>query len=165
MSGHGMASCATGAQSDNLRGQATRAPPGAQSDNLRGQAARAPPGAQSDNLRGQAARAPQAHNLIICVAKPRVSHPAHGISSQLTERANIQSATCLTTKAGCMRTVMLGSMACLADAKASEVACMAHIRRKFVDVQQSQGSVIAEEAIKRIAKLYGIEKQARGCCP
>ena len=28
--------------------------------------------------------------------------------------------------------------------KASEVACMAHIRRKFVDVQQSQGSAIAE---------------------
>jgi transposase len=39
-----------------------------------------------------------------------------------------------------------------------EVACMAHIRRKFVDVQQSQGSAIAEEAIKRIAELYGIEK-------
>ena len=51
------------------------------------------------------------------------------------------------------------------DAKASEVACMAHVRRKFVDVQQSQGSAIAEEAIKRIAMLYGIEKEARGCYP
>jgi len=49
--------------------------------------------------------------------------------------------------------------------KASEVACMAHIRRKFVDVQQSQGSAIAEEAIKRIAALYAIEKEARGCFP
>jgi transposase len=49
--------------------------------------------------------------------------------------------------------------------KASEVACMAHIRRKFVDVQHSQGSAIAEEAIKRIAKLYGIEKEARGHTP
>ncbi len=49
--------------------------------------------------------------------------------------------------------------------KASEVACMAHIRRKFVDVQQSQGSAIAEEAIKRIAKLYGIEKEGRGHSP
>lgn len=47
--------------------------------------------------------------------------------------------------------------------KASEMACMAHIRRKFVDVQQSQGSAIAEEAIKRIAGLYAIEKRARGC--
>ncbi len=51
------------------------------------------------------------------------------------------------------------------DAKACEVACMAHVRRKFVDVQQSQGSAIAEEAIKRIAMLYGIEKEARGCAP
>jgi hypothetical protein len=32
-----------------------------------------------------------------------------------------------------------------------EVACMAHIRRKFTDVYQSEGSIIAEEAIKRIA--------------
>jgi len=32
--------------------------------------------------------------------------------------------------------------------KASEMACMAHIRRKFVDVQQSQGSAIVEEAIR-----------------
>jgi transposase len=42
---------------------------------------------------------------------------------------------------------------------------MAHIRRKFVDLQQSQGSAIAEEAIKRIAKLYAIEKEARGLSP
>jgi transposase len=43
-----------------------------------------------------------------------------------------------------------------------EVACLAHIRRKFVDIVQSQASPIAEEAIKRIAGLYGVEKQARG---
>jgi transposase len=46
-----------------------------------------------------------------------------------------------------------------------EVACMAHIRRKFVDVHKSQGSAIAEEAIKRIADLYGIENLARGQPP
>ena len=39
------------------------------------------------------------------------------------------------------------------------------IRRKFVDVQQSQGSAIAEEAIKRISKLYAVEKLARGKSP
>ena len=39
---------------------------------------------------------------------------------------------------------------------------MAHIRRKFVDVQQSQGSAIAEEAIRHIAALYAIEKEGRG---
>ncbi len=46
-----------------------------------------------------------------------------------------------------------------------EVACMAHIRRKFADVHKTQGSAIAEEAIKRIAQLYGVEKTARGSPP
>lgn len=46
-----------------------------------------------------------------------------------------------------------------------EVACMAHIRRKFVDVFQSEGSEIAEEAIRRIASLYAIEKDAQGLAP
>ena len=51
------------------------------------------------------------------------------------------------------------------EGKATEVACMAHIRRKFVDVFAAQGSAIAEEAITRIAQLYGVEKQARGQSP
>lgn len=46
-----------------------------------------------------------------------------------------------------------------------EVACMAHIRRKFIDLFQSQASGIAEEAIRRIAGLYGIEKKARNQRP
>ncbi|WP_260003250.1 IS66 family transposase [Leisingera caerulea] len=46
-----------------------------------------------------------------------------------------------------------------------EVACMAHIRRKFVDVFQSQGLVVAEEAIRRTAELYAVEKDARGRPP
>ena len=49
--------------------------------------------------------------------------------------------------------------------KVTEVACMAHIRRKFVDVHKSQGSAIAEEAMKRIAQLYGVEKEVRGQPP
>ncbi len=49
--------------------------------------------------------------------------------------------------------------------KIHEVACMAHVRRKFVDVQKSQGSSIAEQAIRRIGELYAIEKQARGRPP
>ena len=43
-----------------------------------------------------------------------------------------------------------------------EVACMAHVRRKFVDVHKAQGSAIADEAIRRIADLYAFEKVARG---
>jgi hypothetical protein len=46
-----------------------------------------------------------------------------------------------------------------------EVACMAHVRRKFVDVFQAEGSVIAEEAIKRIAGLYAVEREGRGQPP
>ncbi len=42
---------------------------------------------------------------------------------------------------------------------------MAHVRRKFVDISQSQGSQIAEEAIRRIALLYAVEKAARGAPP
>ena len=48
---------------------------------------------------------------------------------------------------------------------ASEQACMAHIRRKFVDVFTAQGSSIAEEATLRIAALYAVEKEARGKPP
>jgi transposase len=46
-----------------------------------------------------------------------------------------------------------------------EVACMAHVRRKFVDAPRAQGSAIADEAIRRIAQLYAIEKEARGSPP
>ena len=46
-----------------------------------------------------------------------------------------------------------------------EVACMAHVRRKFVDVHKAQGSAIADEAIRRIAELYAVEKAARGLPP
>src|SRR6056297_993400 len=46
-----------------------------------------------------------------------------------------------------------------------EVACMAHVRRKFVDVHRAQESAIADEAIRRIAQLYAVEKEARGLPP
>jgi transposase len=46
-----------------------------------------------------------------------------------------------------------------------EVACMAHVRRKFVDVHRAQGSAIANEAIRHIAQLYAIEKEARRSPP
>jgi hypothetical protein len=49
--------------------------------------------------------------------------------------------------------------------KADEMACMAHVRRKFVDVFASQGNAIAEEAIRRIAELYTVGKEVRGTSP
>lgn len=45
--------------------------------------------------------------------------------------------------------------------RASEQACMVHVRRKFIDIYESEGSAIAEETIKRIAALYAVEKEAR----
>ncbi|MEZ5668910.1 MAG: IS66 family transposase [Alphaproteobacteria bacterium] len=49
--------------------------------------------------------------------------------------------------------------------RVTEVACMAHVRRKFVDVHQSQASAIAAEALERIAALYAVEAEARGRPP
>ena len=46
-----------------------------------------------------------------------------------------------------------------------EVAGMAHVRHKFACVHQAQGSAIADEAIRRIAELYAVEKVARGLPP
>ena len=51
------------------------------------------------------------------------------------------------------------------DGRITEVACMAHIRRKFFDVHASQGSAIAAEALERVAQLYAIEEAVRGQPP
>jgi hypothetical protein len=34
------------------------------------------------------------------------------------------------------------------------------MRRKYVDIHESEGSAIDEEAIKRIAALHAVEKEA-----
>jgi transposase len=46
-----------------------------------------------------------------------------------------------------------------------EVACWAHVRRKFFDVHQANGSTIAREALDRIGALYAIEAEIRGRPP
>jgi len=46
-----------------------------------------------------------------------------------------------------------------------EVACLAHIRRKFFDIHVAQGSGVAKEALERIAELYAIESSIRGDPP
>jgi transposase len=48
------------------------------------------------------------------------------------------------------------------EGKADEQACIVHVRRKFVDEFERTGAGIAEGAIKQIAKLYNVEKQAKG---
>lgn len=48
--------------------------------------------------------------------------------------------------------------------RASEQACMVHVRRKFVDVYEIEGSAIAEEAIKRtlieICRMTSVDPEA-----
>ena len=43
----------------------------------------------------------------------------------------------------------------------TELGCWVHVRRKFVEVARASGSVIAEEAVRRIGELYRIEALAR----
>ena len=53
----------------------------------------------------------------------------------------------------------------VADNAIIEVACLAHVRRKFFDVHEATGSSLAQEAITRIAALYAIEKEIKGKLP
>jgi hypothetical protein len=47
----------------------------------------------------------------------------------------------------------------------TELACLAHIRRKFFDLHAVNGSPVAEEALRRIARLYAIEQDTAGMAP
>jgi transposase len=46
-----------------------------------------------------------------------------------------------------------------------EAACWAHARRKHFEIFEATKSPIAEEALRRIGALYGIEEQIRGRLP
>ncbi|PAX06317.1 IS66 family transposase [Sphingomonas lenta] len=46
-----------------------------------------------------------------------------------------------------------------------EVACWAHVRRKFYDVYAATGSATAREALGRTAGLYAVEEDVRGRPP
>ena len=47
----------------------------------------------------------------------------------------------------------------------SEVACWAHVRRKFFDIHKTNGAPLAHEALLRIGALYAIEDEAHGLPP
>lgn len=53
----------------------------------------------------------------------------------------------------------------LYEAKVTEAACWAHVRRKFFDVHAATQSALAAEALRRIAELYAIEAAIRGETP
>lgn len=44
----------------------------------------------------------------------------------------------------------------------TEVACWAHVRRKFFDIQAANGSPLARQALEHIGRLYDIEAAIRG---
>lgn len=44
-------------------------------------------------------------------------------------------------------------------------ACWAHVRRKFYEIAEAQGSPLAQEALQRIGALYAIEAEIRGQLP
>jgi transposase len=50
-------------------------------------------------------------------------------------------------------------------APVTEVACWAHVRRKFFDEYKSNGSPIAKEALARIGELFDIERAISGKAP
>ncbi len=43
----------------------------------------------------------------------------------------------------------------------TELACLAHVRRKFFELHAANGSTIAAEALRRIAALYAVERAGR----
>ena len=51
------------------------------------------------------------------------------------------------------------------DGTIVEAACWAHARRKYYDLYELDRSPIAEEALRRIAALYAIEREIRGQTP
>jgi transposase len=51
------------------------------------------------------------------------------------------------------------------DARVTEVACWAHVRRKFFDVHKANGSGIAKLALEKIGELFDIERQIAGHTP
>ncbi len=50
-------------------------------------------------------------------------------------------------------------------AAVTEVACWAHVRRKFFDIHTANASPVAAEALRRISELYQIEEAVRGKPP
>jgi len=51
------------------------------------------------------------------------------------------------------------------SARVTEVGCWAHVRRKFFDVFDANGSPIAKEALDKIGELFEIERGIKGLPP
>jgi len=54
-----------------------------------------------------------------------------------------------------------GGYKALFGAQVTELACLAHCRRKFFDLHAAGGHPVAAEALRRVGELYAVEEQAR----
>lgn len=79
-----------------------------------------------------------------------------------TSRAGAHARTFLQQWRGHLMVDDYAGYKALFTAGPTELACLAHIRRKFFDVHAASGSPVAEEALRRIAELYAVEQQAAG---
>jgi transposase len=57
-----------------------------------------------------------------------------------------------------------GYKALFSSAGCTELACLAHARRKFFDLHQANQSTMAYEALQRISILYAIEAEGKEMC-
>jgi transposase len=78
-----------------------------------------------------------------------------------TSRSGEHARRVLGTYRGALMVDDYGGYKGLFAAGMTELGCWAHARRKFVDQHKASGSLIAKEAIERIAGLYRIEAEAK----
>ena len=53
----------------------------------------------------------------------------------------------------------------LGPAAVTEVACWAHVRRKFHDIHKATGSPVARQALEQIGALFAVERDIKGRPP
>jgi transposase len=80
------------------------------------------------------------------------------------DRKHVRPAEHLAGFSGTLQVDGYGAYADLAEAGNVKLAyCWAHVRRNFYEIQVATPAPIAAEALMRIATLYGIEDEIRGC--
>jgi len=92
-------------------------------------------------------------------------HRRSGLRTLPIARENIRSGHLREFRGTLQADAYAGFNQLYANGCIQEVACWAHVRRKFYDLQQAHASLVASEALQRIAALYGIEKEIRGRPP
>lgn len=82
-----------------------------------------------------------------------------------TGRAGVHARTFLEGWRGHLMVDDYGGYKSLFSDGVTELACLAHVRRKFFELHAANGSPVAAEALQRFANLYAIERQAAGLEP